>query len=63
MATKEQIKGFTDVTFPVVRRVFPSLIARSLVSVQPMSVPAGGIFHSIPVMMGDDDYEILSTNS
>jgi len=35
---------FTKMEFPVVRRVFPSLIASEIVSVQPMSVPAGSVF-------------------
>jgi hypothetical protein len=35
---------FSRVTFPIVRRVFASTIANELVSVQPMSLPAGLIF-------------------
>jgi len=30
--------------FPIVRRVFPGLIANDIVSVQPMSLPSGAIF-------------------
>ena len=37
-------EGFAAVSFPIVRRVFGSLIAHDLVSVQPMSLPAGLIF-------------------
>ena len=38
------VEGFASVAFPIVRRVFGSLIANDLVSVQPMSLPAGLIF-------------------
>jgi len=38
------VQGFAAVAFPIVRRVFGSLIANDLVSVQPMSLPSGLIF-------------------
>lgn len=38
------VEGFAAVAFPLVRRVFGSLIANDLVSVQPMSLPNGLIF-------------------
>lgn len=38
------VEGFAAVAFPIVRRVFGGLIANDLVSVQPMSLPAGLIF-------------------
>ena len=38
------VEGFASVAFPIVRRVFGGLIANDLVSVQPMSLPAGLIF-------------------
>tara|TARA_R100000664_G_scaffold34151_1_gene54398 strand:- start:2095 stop:3882 length:1788 start_codon:yes stop_codon:yes gene_type:complete len=38
------VEGFASVAFPIVRRVFGSLIANDLVSVQPMSLPSGLIF-------------------
>ena len=38
------VTGFAAVAFPIVRRVFGSLIANDLVSVQPMSLPSGLIF-------------------
>ena len=38
------VEGFSAVAFPIVRRVFGSLIANDLVSVQPMSLPSGLIF-------------------
>ncbi|MFA4971368.1 MAG: hypothetical protein WC683_02060 [bacterium] len=37
--------AFTKYAFPVLRRVFPNLIANQLVSVQPMTSPVGGIFY------------------
>lgn len=40
-----QIAGFTNVAFPIVRRVFAGLIANELVSVQPMSLPSGLLFY------------------
>ena len=33
------IRGFTNIAFPIVRRVFGGLIANELVSIQPMSLP------------------------
>ena len=36
--------SFTKFVFPILRRVFPNLIANQLVSVQPMTQPIGGIF-------------------
>jgi hypothetical protein len=38
------IGPFTKYIFPILRRVFPNLIANSIVSVQPMTAPIGGIF-------------------
>jgi hypothetical protein len=38
------VEGFAAVAFPLVRRVFGSLVAQDLVSVQPMSLPSGLIF-------------------
>jgi hypothetical protein len=43
MATGD-VEGFAAVAFPIVRRVFGSLIANELVAVQPMSLPSGLIF-------------------
>lgn len=36
---------FTKYTFPILRRVWPNLIANQIVSVQPMTSPVGGIFY------------------
>lgn len=38
------VEGFASVAFPLVRRIFGKAIANKLVSVQPMSLPAGLIF-------------------
>jgi len=38
------VEGFASVAFPIVRRVFGNLFANDLVSVQPMSLPAGLVF-------------------
>lgn len=40
-----QIAGFTNVAFPIVRKVFAGLISNEVVSVQPMSLPAGLLFY------------------
>ena len=39
------IQGFQNVAFPIVRRVFGGLVANELVSIQPMSLPAGLLFY------------------
>ncbi len=40
-----QIQGFTNIAFPMVRRIFGGLVANELVSIQPMSLPSGLIFY------------------
>lgn len=45
MTNSGQIQGFSTIAFPIVRRVFGGLVANELVSVQPMSLPAGLIFY------------------
>jgi hypothetical protein len=47
------VEGFAAVAFPIVRRVFGSLIANDLVSVQPMSLPSGLIFFLDFTVNGD----------
>ena len=39
------LSDFANIAFPLVRRVFPPLIAQSLVSIQPMSQPSGLTFY------------------
>lgn len=45
LASSGQVAGFTNVAFPIVRRVFAGLIANEIVSVQPMSLPSGLLFY------------------
>lgn len=40
-----QIQGFSNIAFPIVRRVFGGLVANELVSIQPLSLPSGLIFY------------------
>lgn len=39
------VGSFMKFVFPLLRRVWPSLIANEIVSVQPMTAPVGGIFY------------------
>lgn len=43
--TTSNTAPFIKYTFPLLRRVWPSLIAPEIVSVQPMSAPVGAIFY------------------
>lgn len=45
LTSSGQIAGFSNVAFPIVRRVFAGLVANELVSVQPMSLPSGLLFY------------------
>jgi hypothetical protein len=45
VATSGQITGFSNIAFPIVRRVFGGLVSNELVSIQPMSLPSGLIFY------------------
>lgn len=45
VASSGQIQGFSNIAFPIVRRVFGGLVANELVSIQPMSLPSGLIFY------------------
>jgi hypothetical protein len=40
-----EVGGFTNIAFPIVRRVFGGLIANELVSIQPMSLLSGLLFY------------------
>jgi hypothetical protein len=44
-ASAGDIRGFSNIAFPIVRRVFGNLIANELVSIQPMSLPSGLLFY------------------
>lgn len=41
----QNIATFTTYAFPLIRRIFPNLIASELVSVQPLTMPTGMIFY------------------
>ena len=43
--TSSDIRGFANIAFPIVRRVFGGLVANELVSIQPMSLPSGLLFY------------------
>ena len=45
LTSSGQIQGFSNIAFPIVRRVFGGLVANELVSVQPLSLPSGLIFY------------------
>ena len=45
LAASGDLQGFTNIAFPIVRRVFGGLIANDLVSIQPMSLPSGLLFY------------------
>ena len=45
LASSGDLRGFTNIAFPIVRRVFGGLIANDLVSIQPMSLPSGLLFY------------------
>ncbi len=43
--SSDGVGGFTNIAFPIVRRVFGGLVANELVSIQPMSLPSGLLFY------------------
>lgn len=45
LTSSGQLSGFSNVAFPIVRKVFGSLISAEVVSVQPMSLPSGLLFY------------------
>jgi len=45
LSSSGDIRGFTNIAFPIVRRVFGGLVANELVSIQPMSLPSGLLFY------------------
>ena len=61
------IRGFQNVAFPIVRRVFGGLVANELVSIQPMSLPSGLLFYLDYTygtnQGGDDDGTFDSTEA
>lgn len=53
------LRGFSNIAFPIVRRVFGGLVANELVSVQPMSLPSGLLFY-LDYTYGSDVGDALS---
>ena len=49
----QDVQGLQKIMLPIVRRVFPSLIANNIISVQPISQPSGIIFY-LKYQMGTD---------
>ena len=45
LGSSGDLQGFTNIAFPIVRRVFGGLVANELVSIQPMSLPSGLLFY------------------
>jgi hypothetical protein len=45
LGSNSTLRGFTNIAFPIVRRVFGGLVANELVSIQPMSLPSGLLFY------------------
>ena len=45
LSSSGDLQGFTNIAFPIVRRVFGGLVANELVSIQPMSLPSGLLFY------------------
>lgn len=45
LQSSTDVRGFSNIAFPIVRRVFGGLVANELVSVQPMSLPSGLLFY------------------
>jgi hypothetical protein len=45
LTSSGDINGFSNIAFPIVRRVFGGLVANELVSIQPMSLPSGLLFY------------------
>ena len=47
LTSSGDIRGFTNIAFPIVRRVFGGLVSNELVSIQPMSLPSGLLFDEL----------------
>ena len=66
LVSSGQVAGFTNVAFPIVRKVFAGLIASEVVSIQPMSLPAGLLFYldyTVGSNVGGDAGVNLSSSS
>jgi len=54
-----KVGDFESFTFPIVRRTSPALIANSLISVQPMTSPVGGIMYYKPRYGAPEPYRTV----
>ena len=54
------VAQFTPILMPMVRRVYPNLIANELLGVQPMTMPTGFIYALTNQYVGDDDTNKIS---
>jgi len=61
-ASSGDIRGFTNIAFPIVRRVFGGLVANELVSIQPMSLPSGLLFY-LDYTYGSNQGGVAETSS
>lgn len=48
-----ELRGFAHMVFPIVRRVFPSLLADQIVRVEPMARPVGQVFFNTDFQYAD----------
>lgn len=52
------VAQFTPILMPMVRRVYPGLIANEILGVQPMSMPTGFIYALVNQYVGDSDNKL-----
>lgn len=52
------VAQFTPIIMPMVRRIYPNLIANELLGVQPMSMPTGFIYALTNQYLGDGDHKV-----
>jgi hypothetical protein len=52
------VAQFTPILMPIVRRVYPGLIANEILGVQPMSMPTGFIYALVNQYVGDADNKL-----
>lgn len=56
------VAQFTPILLPLVRRVYPTLIANELVGVQPMTAPTGFIYALVNMYTGDGNTTVNKQN-
>lgn len=57
------VAQFTPILMPLVRRVYPTLIANEILGVQPMTMPTGYIYALINQYVGDGDTNRINPNA